>query len=303
MSEPSASLDGPIQRFTRYLTAERGVSPLTIAHYQRDLARLREFCQKRHVGDWQSFDAQHVRTLVSELRQRGLSGRSIQRLLSSVRTFYRFLLRENEVTRNPAAGIRAPKSPRRLPKNLSPDQAVQVVEVTGDDEVARRDRAVLELLYSSGLRLAEVVSLNLEDLQSDGTVRVLGKGNKTRVVPIGGPAQAALAEWFRVRAVLAAPGEMAVFVGRDGQRLSRNVVYQLVRRRGRVVGQPVHPHMLRHSFASHLLESSGDLRAVQELLGHASIGTTQIYTHLDFQHLAKVYDQAHPRARKRSESK
>ena len=302
MTVAGVTLNEPIALFQRYLTTERGVSPLTIASYQRDLVRLRDFCAKRGIDDWQSLDVQHVRTFVAELRHGGLSGRSIQRLLSSTRSFYRFLLRENRVTRNPAAGVRAPKSPRRLPKSLSPDQAVRVVEVEATDDNARRDRALLELLYSSGLRLAEIAGLDLDDLQDDATVRVLGKGGKTRVVPVGAQARAALGEWRRVRAALAAPGETAVFLGRNGRRLSRNVVYRIVARRAAAVGQPVHPHMLRHSFASHLLESSGDLRAVQELLGHASIATTQIYTHLDFQHLAKVYDQAHPRARKRPRS-
>jgi integrase/recombinase XerC len=295
----SSSLDPSIDDFTRYLTTERGVSPLTVIHYRRDLARVRDFCGKRGVADWQALDTQYVRTLIAELRQSGLSGRSIQRLLSSVRSFYRFLLREQRVTRNPAAGVRAPKSPRRLPKSLSPDQAVRLVELAVTDDITRRDRALLELLYSSGLRLAEIVGLDLDHFADDGSMRVTGKGGKTRVVPVGAPARAALAEWLTARRTLAAAGETAVFLGRNGRRISRNVVYQAVARRARAIGQPVHPHMLRHSFASHLLQSSGDLRAVQELLGHASIATTQIYTHLDFQHLAKVYDQAHPRARKR----
>lgn len=277
------------------------MSPLTVVNYHRDLERLRDFCQRRGFADWQILTPQHMRTYVSELHQSGLSGRSIRRLLSAARSFYRYLLREGRVTRNPAVGVAAPKSPRRLPKSLSPDQATCLVEITATDVNAKRDRALLELLYSSGLRLAEIAALNIDNFQGDGTVRVTGKGGKTRVIPVGAPAAAALREWLVQRATRVAPDETAVFLGRSGQRISHSTVQRVVGQRGRQQGltQPVHPHMLRHSFASHVLESSGDLRAVQELLGHASISTTQIYTHLDFQHLAKVYDQAHPRARKR----
>ena len=295
------SLDEPLKQFKSYLTNERRMSPLTLTHYGRDLERLRQFCQRQGIADWQTLTTPHIRLYVGELRRAGLSGRSIQRLLSSVRSFYRYLLREGTVTRSPAAGVAAPKSGRRLPKSLSPDEAVRLVEVAMTDDAATRDRALLELLYSSGLRLAEIVALNIDDLQEDGTVRVTGKGRKVRVIPVGEPAQAALKAWFSVRAALVSPEETAVFIGPRGKRIGARAVEKLVAARARAQGisQPVHPHMLRHSFASHVLESSGDLRAVQELLGHASLSTTQIYTHLDFQHLAKVYDQAHPRARKR----
>ena len=298
------ALDLLIEDFARYLRDERRVSPLTLLHYTRDLARLRDFCARRGVARWNDLDAAHVRLYAAELRRRGLSGRSIQRGLSAVRAFYRYLLREGQVERDPAAGVPAPKSPRRLPQSLSPDEAARLLAFATPDRRAPRDRALLELLYSSGLRLAELVALNLEDLPGDGTARVTGKGRKVRVVPVGRAARAALEAWLAVRAEWAPPEERALFVSRAGRRLGARSIQRVVALRARAQGldRPLHPHMLRHSFASHLLESSGDLRAVQELLGHANIATTQIYTHLDFQHLAKVYDQAHPRARKRGGS-
>lgn len=297
-------MQASIESFQRYLSNERRLSRLTISSYARDLERLCAFCRSRRIPDWQALDPAHLRLYVGQLRQAGLSGRSIQRHLSSVRSFYRYLLREGLVTRDPAAGIAAPKSAKRLPKSLSPDEATRLVELRANDKDALRDRALLELLYSCGLRLAEVCALDLGDMPGDGTLRVCGKGSKVRIVPIGRAAQTALAVWLRQRALSAGPAEKAVFVSGKGRRLSGRDVERIVARRARAqgIGQPVHPHMLRHSFASHLLESSGDLRAVQEMLGHASISTTQIYTHLDFQHLAKVYDQAHPRARKRNPS-
>lgn len=293
------SLDTTIRKFSSYLTNERRLARLTVLNYGRDLQRLRDFCRRRGIDDWQHLRPEHVRLYVGELRHAGLDGRSIQRHLSAARALYGYLLRERKVEADPTAGIKAPKSGRRLPKSLNPDEATRLVEIRGDDIAARRDRALLELLYSSGLRLAEVCSLDLDDLSTDGTVRVTGKGSKTRVVPIGSAARAALADWLRARAALS--GETAVFVSTRGKRITGREVQRIVARRARAqgMGRPVHPHMLRHSFASHVLESSGDLRAVQEMLGHASISTTQIYTHLDFQHLAKVYDQAHPRARRR----
>jgi integrase/recombinase XerC len=295
------SLRGPLDQFKSYLINERRVSPLTVLNYGRDLDRLYAFCGRRAVADWQHLEPTHVRLYVAELHKAGLAGRSIQRHLSALRSFYRFLLREGAVVRDPAAGIGAPKSPHRLPKSLSPDEAARLLAIDARDPTACRDRALLELLYSSGLRLAELVALDLDDLLGDGTVRVSGKGGKVRVLPVGRQARAALKEWLEVRAQGARSGERAIFLTANGRRIGARAVERIVAQRARAQGitQPVHPHMLRHSFASHLLESSGDLRAVQELLGHASIATTQIYTHLDFQHLAKVYDQAHPRARKR----
>lgn len=298
MSVPPETL---IDQFTDYLTNERRASPLTVANYRRDLLRLRDFCQRREIGTWHDLDAPRVRLYVAELHKAGLSGRSVQRQLSSLRSFYRYLLREGHVAADPAAGIGAPKSPRRLPKSLSPDETARLMEVAPGDRAAIRDRALLEVFYSSGLRLAEIVALNLEDLRGDGTLRVTGKGGKVRIVPVGRMAQRALQAWLTERGA-APPRTNGVFLGARGGRISARTVQRMVARRARQQGlaQPVYPHMLRHSFASHVLESSGDLRAIQELLGHASISTTQIYTHLDFQHLAKVYDQAHPRARKRT---
>ncbi len=233
-----------------------------------------------------------------------MSGRSLQRNLSAIRAFYRFLLREGLVTRNAAQSVRAPKSPRLLPSLLDADQTARLLEMDGSDPVGRRDRAMLELIYSSGLRVAELVGLDLDDLDfTQGEVRVTGKGNQQRLLPVGRLALRAIRDWLPQRQEwLAGNGERALFVNRRGRRLStRSVQYRAAHwgvRQG--LASHVHPHMLRHSFASHMLESSGDLRAVQELLGHANISTTQIYTHLDFQHLAKVYDQAHPRARRKT---
>jgi integrase/recombinase XerC len=293
-----------LERFHGYLTNERRAAPLTVQNYRRDLARLREFCDRRGIGEWRGLDGAHLRLYVAELHTAGLSGRSIQRRLSATRSFYRFLLREGVVPGNPAAGIGAPKSRNRLPKSLSPDEAARLVDIAPNDRDACRDRALLELLYSSGLRVAEIVALDVDDLPDDGTVRVTGKGGKVRVVPVGRLAREALRAWLNARVASNVGDERALFLGARGRRIGARAVQHIVARRARAqgLGQPVHPHMLRHSFASHLLESSGDLRAVQELLGHASISTTQIYTHLDFQHLAKVYDQAHPRARKRARS-
>ena len=291
-----------LDEFLQYLASERRLSPHTRSSYQRDLGSLAGFCAARAIADWQDLDPAGARGLVAQLHRQGLAGRSIQRLLSAARSFYRFLLREQAVTRNPFIGIPAPKSGKRLPKALSVEQVMRLVEIEGEDLLAQRDRAMFELFYSSGLRLAELVALNVTDLDlRDGSVTVTGKGTKTRILPVGAKARVAIETWLGARAGLAPPGEAALFLGRNGRRLGARAVQQ--RLKSRAVRQglavPVHPHMLRHSFASHVLESSGDLRAVQELLGHANLSTTQVYTHLDFQHLAKVYDSAHPRARRK----
>ena len=286
--------------FFQYLKSERRLSPHTASGYRRDLDALTRFCEAQALDDWRVLKVHEARAFAAHLHHHGLAGRSIARALSAARSFYRYLLREGLVTNNPFAGIAAPKSGKRLPKVLSVDQAARLMQIEGDAPLVQRDRALLELLYSSGLRLAELVGINVTDLDlRDGVVAVTGKGGKTRMVPVGSQARAALAVWLKQRAAFAAGGETAVFLSRNGKRLgARSVQLRLKQwalRQG--IEVPTHPHMLRHSFASHLLESSGDLRAVQELLGHADLSTTQVYTHLDFQHLAKVYDAAHPRAR------
>lgn len=289
-----------LDAFFQYLQSERRLSPHTASAYRRDLEALTRFGKAQCLDDWRALKVQEARSFAAYLHHQGLAGRSIARALSAARSFYRYLLREGSVAHNPFAGIPAPKSGKRLPKALSVDQAARLMQIEGDASLVQRDRALIELLYSSGLRLAELVGMNVADLDlRDGVATVTGKGGKTRLVPVGSKARAALAVWLKQRAAFAAVGETAVFLGRNGKRLgARSVQLRLKQwalRQG--IEVPTHPHMLRHSFASHLLESSGDLRAVQELLGHADLSTTQVYTHLDFQHLAKVYDAAHPRAR------
>jgi integrase/recombinase XerC len=291
-----------VESFLGHLRGERRLSAHTILAYERDLQSLIAFCGKRGIVSWAALTNLQLRTFVAERHQQGLSGRSLQRLLSAVRTFYRHLRRIGAVNHNPAQGVKTPKTPKRLPKILSADSVTRLMTIDADDLLARRDRALLELLYSSGLRLSEISALELNQLDlRDGSVRVKGKGSKERDVPVGQFARDALKVWLEQRATLAHADESAVFVSERGTRLTPRQIQRRVTHwaRQRGVGQPVHPHMLRHSFASHLLESSSDLRAVQELLGHANLSTTQVYTHLDFQHLAKVYDQAHPRARRR----
>lgn len=291
-----------IEQFFRHLDSERRLSPLTQIHYRRDLDTLLTFCKTQAITAWPQLTSHHVRAFVTWRHRTGLSGRSIQRQLSALRSFCNYLLREGRLAHNPALGISTPKSARKLPATLDVDQVARLLDIHGDAVLVQRDRALMELIYSSGLRLAEVIALNVGDVDlNDETVRVMGKGKKVRVVPVGRHARAAVRDWLKLRAALVKPTtETALFVGRRGQRLTPRAVQLRVRdwalKQG--IEGTVHPHQLRHSFASHLLESSGDLRAVQELLGHADIATTQIYTHLDFQHIARVYDQAHPRARK-----
>jgi integrase/recombinase XerC len=294
-----------IDRFLSHLAHERRMSGHTIAAYRRDLQALAEFGGGRKSATWNALDHSRVRTFAASLHGAGLSPRSIQRHLSAARTFYGFLMREGHCAHNPALDVRAPKAKKRLPSTLDADQMGRLLAFRADDSLSARDKAIMELFYSSGLRLAELTSLSVTEVDlADRTVRVLGKGSKTRIVPVGRQAVAALKVWLKERAGLAGSGVDALFVGRSGRPLSVRAVQLRVgawgRRQG--IGVHVHPHMFRHSFATHLLESSGDLRGVQELLGHAAIGTTQIYTHLDFQHLATVYDAAHPRARRRQRS-
>jgi integrase/recombinase XerC len=299
-----------VARFRRYLTAERRMSAHTDKSYARDLAALVAFCDRSRIGDWSRLDSQHLRAFAAHAHAAGLAPRSIQRRLSAVRSFYAFLLREApasarrpRVTANPAHEVRAPKARRRLPATLDADQMARLLQLPPGDVLSTRDRALMELFYSSGLRLAELVGLDLGSIDlKDRTVQVLGKGRKARIVPVGRMAVEALKAWLKERATLARPAELALFVGRNGARLGARAVQNRVafwaRRQG--LNVRVHPHLFRHSFASHLLESSGELRGVQELLGHADISTTQIYTHLDFQHLARIYDATHPRARRKA---
>jgi integrase/recombinase XerC len=292
-----------IERFLSHLAHERRMSGHTIAAYRHDLHTLAEFGTKRRISAWSTLDHQLLRAFAAALHGAGLSPRSIQRRLSAARTFFEFLMREGHCARNPAQDVRAPKTKKRLPATLDADQMGRLLAFRVDDSMSARDKAIMELFYSSGLRLTELVTLTLSSIDlKDRTVRVLGKGNKTRIVPIGRFGVDALNRWLKERrGWVKAGGTDTLFTGKSGRPLSVRAVQLRVgtwgRRQG--IGVHVHPHMFRHSFATHLLESSGDLRGVQELLGHADISTTQIYTHLDFQHLATVYEAAHPRARRR----
>ena len=294
-------LTGPLAEFIRHLASEKRHSPRTCDSYQRDLLRLADWLGRSGFVAWQRVTNHDLRRYVATLSREGLSGRSIARHLSATRRFYQFLLREKLASDNPALDIRAPKSGRRLPRVADVDQLNHLLDGQPDDPLEVRDLCMFELMYSSGLRLAELASLDLDtvDLRS-GEVRVMGKGGKERLLPVGRKAIAAIQAWLPYRAALANDGEAALFVSQRGERLSHRSIQARLSRWGisRGADQKLHPHMLRHSFASHMLESSGDLRAVQELLGHADIATTQVYTHLDFQHLARVYDQSHPRARR-----
>ena len=291
-----------IERYLAHLRTERRLSPHTESNYRRDLGAFAAYCDTERIGTWSKLDSFHIRTFAAREHRDGLGPRSVQRRLSALRGFFNYLIRERVIEANPAVDIRAPKAPKRLPKTLDVDQVASLLARKATDPLSRRDLAMLELLYSSGLRLAELAGLDIADLDlADRTVRVLGKGSKTRILPIGRQAIAALRTWLAERATLVKPGNTALFVGQGGRRLGARAIQQRIRRwaAGSDFGVPVHPHLLRHSFATHLLESSRDLRGVQELLGHADISTTQVYTHLDFQHLARVYDESHPRARRR----
>jgi len=297
-----SDLSAWIDRFLAHLTHERRMSGHTRAAYGRDLMQLRRFCERRGIREWCALDNFQVRAFAAAEHTAGLAPRSIQRRLSAARTFLEFLVREGCAPLNAARDVRAPRSKKRLPTTLDADQMGRLLEFRVDDTLSARDKAMMELFYSSGLRLSELVGLDLAALDlKDRTVRVDGKGGKTRILPIGRMAVNALDKWLRERAALPGREGAAVFIGRGGRRLTSRAVQLRVNIWARRMGleMHVHPHMFRHSFASHLLESSADLRGVQELLGHADIATTQIYTHLDFQHLAKVYDAAHPRARRR----
>ena len=300
----SASIDNYLDE----LAQQRRLSPHTVSNYRRDLGVLAESVaefDRQAPGQWTlaTIESHHIRRFIAQLHARGLGGRSLARMLSAWRGYYRWLGRRGDTQRNPADGVRAPKSPKALPQALSPDEANRLLDCASDELIAVRDQAMFELFYSSGLRLAELAALDIDCLSDlvAGEVRVLGKRSKLRLVPVGSKARVAVDAWAQRRVELAASDESALFVGCRGRRINPRVIEERLKRRALAQGLPtsVHPHMLRHSFASHLLQSSGDLRAVQEMLGHASIASTQVYTHLDFQHLAKVYDSAHPRAKRK----
>lgn len=293
-----------LQAFAEHLAVERNLSPMTVANYLRDCERLAKWCAAHNIQTLNTLDSQHIRSCLAALHQSGLGGKSLQRWLCALRSFFRFAIRRGWIKANPAIAIGAPKSKHTLPKALDVDEAGRFVQFEGADWLSARDRAIVELFYSSGLRLNELVSLDIEGIDlGEASLRVLGKGRKERLLPIGSHARNALLQWLQVRDQYANEGCRALFVSKRGGRLAARSVqdrlHKLSVRQG--MQERIHPHMLRHSFASHVLESSGDLRAVQELLGHANLSTTQIYTHLDFQHLAKVYDSAHPRAQKKRE--
>ncbi len=291
-----------VDAFLKYLKVERQLSANTLISYQRDLHQAVEYFQQQDIQSWNTINSHQIRAWVARQNRKNRSGKTIQRQLSSLRRLYEFLIKEKQVKNNPVKGIPAPKTGRKLPKVPDIEQLDQLLQETDTDIFHVRDRAMFELLYSSGLRLSELVGINLHDIKrTERQLRVLGKGNKERELPVGKKALDALQKWLKLRNELAKPEENALFVSRFGTRITQRAVQQRLEQLAVSQGLPIHlhPHMLRHSFASHLLESSGNLRAVQELLGHADISTTQIYTHLDFQHLAEVYDKAHPRARKK----
>ncbi|MDQ3268164.1 MAG: tyrosine recombinase XerC [Pseudomonadota bacterium] len=287
--------------FLDHLNNERHYSPLTAENYSRDICRLFKLAGVTPLNELKNHQ---IRRFVAQLHGSGLGGKSLARMLSAWRGFYFYLIRDHHFKDNPCIGLRAPKSARNLPHALSPDEAVRMVELpTAGDILAVRDKAMFELFYSSGLRLAELVSLDPVALDfADAAVRVIGKGAKTRIVPLGSYAISALQAWLALRGQLAKQDETALFVNRNGSRINSRAVQLRMSGWGIKQGitSGVHPHLLRHSFASHVLQSSGDLRAVQEMLGHTSISTTQVYTHLDFQYLSKIYDAAHPRAKKKT---
>lgn len=287
--------------YLQHLTFERGLSTLTCQSYARDIKLLESLTENENLALVQNTQ---VRRFIATLHSRGLSGKSIARALSAWRGFYNYLINHHSYTQNPVIGLRAPKTAKTLPQALSVDQAVKFVDIQDDDLLAQRDHAILELFYSSGLRLAELVNLDIDMLDfSEGTVIVTGKGNKTRIVPMGSHAMNAMQTWLqrRLEIIIAVENPKAVFVTQQGRRITPRAVQYRIKdwaiKQG--ININMHPHLLRHSFATHVLQSSQDLRAVQEMLGHANISTTQVYTHLDFQHLATIYDKAHPRAKKK----
>ena len=292
----------PLLHFENYLQHEKRYSSHTLSGYKCDLSQFSQWLIDKNDTEIINADSLDIRNWISSLHRQGIGRKTLQRKLSSLRSFYQFLVRKHLLKNNPATEIRAPKSARTLPNTLDSDTLTQLLDIKSDDILALRDKAIMELFYSSGLRLSELVNLDIINIDlQENSLRAIGKGNKTRLLPIGKKAVDALATWMLRREEMANIDEKAIFVSKRGTRISVRSVQQRLDywRKKQGLEQHIHPHKLRHSFASHILESSGDLRAVQELLGHADISTTQIYTHLDFQHLAKVYDKAHPRAHKK----
>lgn len=295
------SIGSAIDSFLADCSARGRLARASISAYRRDLKRLQAWCAKHEIETLEGLDATALRGFAASMGRAGLDPRSIQRHLSALRKFFRYLVDHGRLNANPAADLKAPRARRKLPRTLDPDQVLQLLEIKGDAPLDVRDRAMLELCYSSGLRVSELADARWDRLdRAQGLLRVIGKGDKERIVPVGRHALAALEDWRRESAAFSRGDSRYIFTTAKGTPLGIRAIQKRIGERAvsQGLGQHVHPHQLRHSFASHILESSGDLRAVQELLGHANLSTTQIYTHLDFAHLAEVYDKTHPRARK-----
>ena len=305
--QPTAANTALHDKVASFLTtlAQSRSSPHTLSAYRRDLHALVDFLVDGGIGDWEQVRQEHLRAWIASLRQRGQGARTVARKLSSLRSFYRFMRRSDPNLPDPLVGLKAPKMPRNLPREFSPEEMSELLRYDPDTWLAVRDKAMVETLYSSGIRLSELVGCDLDSLDlARAQMRVFGKGEKERLAPIGKAAATALKAWILLRGSRCEPSERALFISRQGKRLShRSVQLRLAALADQRQARHLHPHILRHSFASHILQSSGNLRAVQEMLGHADIATTQIYTHLDFDHLARAYDQAHPRAKRRSRKK
>ncbi|MEI6898218.1 MAG: tyrosine recombinase XerC [Psychromonas sp.] len=296
------SLQTPIDQYLNHLASQRGLSPVTIKNYQRNLAEFIKLLPEKQITEWNHLKSDHVRLLVKKLNHNGIKARSIATKLSALRSFLAYLVENEVLTFNPAKGIAAPKLDKPLPKNISVDEIFQLLNMDEKDPLSLRDQAMMELMYSSGLRLSELVGINLKDLKlREKELLVLGKGSKQRLLPITGKAVESIKTWLKIRPDFCEEGETALFTSKLKRRISVRSVQARMEKWGIQQNLPSHlnPHKLRHSFATHMLESSGNLRAVQTLLGHADLSTTQVYTHLDFQHLSEVYDKAHPRAKRK----
>ena len=295
-------LEKQVKQFLNHIASQRGLSPVTIENYQRNLHEFIALLVKKEIKNWSQLESLHIRLMIKDLHQKGIKARSIATKLSALRSFLSYLVQEDLLQFNPAQGVSAPKRDKPLPKNISVDEVFQLLESDEDDPLAMRDLCMMELMYSSGLRLSELVGIDLIDVKlSEKEIRVIGKGSKGRLLPITKKAVKSIQAWMKIRPDFCIEGETALFVSKQKRRISTRNVQDRMKKWGLKQSLPSHlnPHKLRHSFATHMLESSGDLRAVQTLLGHADLSTTQVYTHLDFQHLSNVYDQAHPRAKRR----